>query len=136
MTRRSSLPRETRRAVAAPLSVKDGGEVLTNYANGSEAWDETGAEYLHIGGFVDPRDAARALKYGARLGILEYWGSPDAIEWIDVPRFEGSNALKSLTRWFAERAATLENPSYTFWEAVAGDGKMLLLWDDCSPLKW
>jgi hypothetical protein len=110
------------------------GEMLTNYANGREAWDDAGNEYVFCGGFVDQRDAARALKYGARLGILEAWGRSDAIDWIGVPTFEGSNALKSLTRWFAERAATLGNPSFTFWEAVAGDQEKLLLWDDCCPL--
>lgn len=133
MTRRSSLPRVTGPTAPAPPSEGDGSDVLVNYANGRKAWDEAGEEYLFHGSFVDQRDAARELKYGARLGILEGWGKPDAIEWIDVPTFEGSNALKSLTRWFAEHAATLENPSFTFWEASAGDGKMLLLWDDCSP---
>jgi len=70
-----------------------GSRMPVNHAQGTAAWDDAGAEYVFRGGFVDPRDAARALKHGARLGILEDWGMDEAIDWIDVPVFRGSNAL-------------------------------------------
>ncbi|PWC07170.1 hypothetical protein [Mycetocola zhujimingii] len=105
----------------------------TNYAQRREAWDDAGNEYFFEGGFVDKRDAARALKHGAKLGLLKEWGTPDAIVWVAVPAFQGSTALKSLNRWFAEHVARLENPRLTYWTAVAGGDKMLLLWDDCTP---
>lgn len=104
----------------------------TNCAQGSMAWDDAEVEYSFQGSFVYSRDASRRLKHGARLGILKGWGRNDSIEWIDVPVFSRSNALKSLNRWFEGLIGNIENPSLTHWRAAGGD-EMILLWDDCSP---
>lgn len=103
-----------------------------NHAQGTAAWDDAGREYVFQGAFADPRDAARALKHGARMGILDGWGKDEAIDWIDVPVFRGSNALKSLGRWFDDQIDAVANPSLTHWRAVSGEDEMIVVWDDCS----
>ncbi|MBG6215360.1 hypothetical protein RCH23_003300 [Cryobacterium sp. CAN_C3] len=107
-----------------------------NHAQGTDAWDETGIEYSFQGAFVDSRDAARRLKYGARLGVLQDWGTDNSIQWLTVPVFSGSNALKSLHRWFKDQLQGIENPSFTHWLEVSGSGEIILLWDDCSALRF
>jgi hypothetical protein len=106
--------------------------VPTDYAQGSRAWDDAGAEYSFSGAFLDLGDAVRALKHGTRLGLLKGWGTADAIVWFSVPVFEGSRALKALNRWFTESVSSLDSPSFTHWLAVAGDRAMILVWDDCG----
>ena len=102
-----------------------------NHAQGAAAWDDAGAEYAFRGSFVDPRDAARTLKQGARLGILDDWGMDEVIAWFHVPAFRGSKALKSFHRWFEDQIVGLVNPSLTHWRAVSGEDEIIVIWDDC-----
>lgn len=104
------------------------------HAQLSTAWDDIGAEYTFQGSYTDNRDAARAIKHGARLGVLSDWGRDDSITWIDIPVFEGSKALKGLSRWVDALVSRVANPSLSHWRAVAGDNEMILIWDDCTPL--
>ena len=102
-----------------------------NHAQGAAAWDGAGAENAFRGSFVDPRDAARTLKQGARLSILDDWGMDEAIAWFHVPVFRGSKALKSFHRWFEDQIVGLVNPSLTHWRAVSGEDEIIVIWDDC-----
>jgi hypothetical protein len=96
---------------------------IPSYASGPDAWDGNGDHFRLAIGDLGLDGAARVLKHGAELGMIERWG--DETRWVEVPSFTGSSRLKALTRWLDE----LRSPParyFTLWKSPV-DSRTLVI---------